>query len=72
MSKSISLRLPDAVAERLAAVADEVGSPQSSLVKQAIDSYLEEYDDLQEALSRSHDATDPVVSSREMREALGL
>lgn len=37
-----------------------------------LESYIDDYADLQVALDRLHDVADPVVSSKEMRKSLGL
>jgi len=34
--------------------------------------YIDDYADLQVALDRLHDKTDPVVSGKELRKSLGL
>jgi RHH-type rel operon transcriptional repressor/antitoxin RelB len=72
MSKAISLRLPDAIAEQLDEVARETERSRSFLVQKAVESYLEEYADLQVALDRLRDKDDAVVSSAEMRKTLGV
>jgi RHH-type rel operon transcriptional repressor/antitoxin RelB len=72
MSTAISIRIPDELAVRLTEIAEETERPKSFHVQKAIESYLSELADLQVALDRLHDATDPVISLKEMRKDLGL
>jgi RHH-type rel operon transcriptional repressor/antitoxin RelB len=72
MSTAISIRIPDELAERLADIAEETERPKSFHIQKAIESYLSELADLQVALDRLHDATDPVVSLKDMRKGFGL
>lgn len=72
MSTAISIRLPDTVAKKLDTVAHETERPRSFIVQKAVESYLDDFADLQIALDRLRDNTDPIVSSKEMRTSLGL
>ncbi len=72
MSVAISIRLPDDLAEQLKGVAKETDRPRSYIIQKAIESYLEDIADLQIALDRLRDKSDPLVSSAEMRKSLGL
>lgn len=72
MSTPISIRLPDKLAKQLDGVAKETERPRSYIIQKALEYYLEDYADLQIALDRLHDKTDPIVSSKEMKESLGL
>jgi len=72
MSTAISIRIPDELAERLVEIAEETERPKSFHIQKAIEFYLSELADLQIALDRLHDATDPVVSLKDMRKGLGL
>ncbi len=72
MSTAISIRLPDEIAERLASVARETERSRSFIVQKAVESYLEDFADVQIALDRLRDTSDPVVSSADMRKSLGL
>jgi RHH-type rel operon transcriptional repressor/antitoxin RelB len=72
MTTPISVRLPKAIAEQLDNIAKETERPRSYIVQKALESYLEDYADLQVALDRLHDKTDPVVSGKELRKSLGL
>jgi RHH-type rel operon transcriptional repressor/antitoxin RelB len=72
MSTAISIRIPDELAARLAEIAEETERPKSFHIQKAIESYLSELADLQVALDRLHDATDLVISLKDMRKDLGL
>ncbi len=72
MSVAVSIRLPDGLAKQLEGVAKETERPRSYIIQKAIESYLEDYADLQIAIDRLRDNTDPIVSSAEMRKSLGL
>jgi RHH-type rel operon transcriptional repressor/antitoxin RelB len=72
MSTPISVRLPDPVAEKLDRVAQETDRSRSFIVQKALEHYLEDFADLQIALDRLRDASDPALSSAEMRKSLGL
>jgi len=72
MSTAISVRLPDLVARKLGRVAQETERSRSFVVTKAVETYLDDFADLQVALDRLHDTSDPVVSSQDMRASLGL
>jgi predicted DNA-binding protein len=72
MSAALSVRLPKALAEQLDTIAKETERPRSCIIQKALESYIEDYADLQIALDRLHDKTDPVVSGKELRKSLGL
>jgi len=64
--------LPDSVAKKLGSVAKETERSRSFVVQKAIETYLEDFADLQVALDRLRDNSDPVISSKEIRKSLGL
>jgi len=72
MSTAISIRLPDVIAKKLGRVAEETERSRSFVVTKAIETYLDDTADFQVALDRLRDTSDPVVSSSELRESLGL
>ena len=72
MSTAISVRLPDILARELGRVAKETERSRSFVVTKAVETYLEDFADLQVALDRLHDRSDPVLSSQDMRASLGL
>ena len=72
MSTAISVRLPKELAKRLDGIAKETERPRSFIIQKALESYIEDVADLQIALDRLHDTSDPVISTKEMRKSLGL
>jgi RHH-type rel operon transcriptional repressor/antitoxin RelB len=72
MNRAISVRLPKALADHLGSIAKETERPRSYIIQKAIESYIEDYADLQLALDRLRDKTDRVISGRELRMSLGL
>jgi RHH-type transcriptional regulator, rel operon repressor / antitoxin RelB len=72
MSTAISVRIPDNIAAKLDEISKETERPKSFHVQKALESYLNEIADLQVALDRLHDTSDPEISIDEMRSELGL
>jgi RHH-type transcriptional regulator, rel operon repressor / antitoxin RelB len=72
MTTAISVRLPKELADRLDGVAKETERPRSFIIQKALESYIEDFADLQIALDRLHDKRDVLVSFKEMRKSLGL
>jgi len=72
MSTAVSIRLPDAVAKRLGRVAKETERSRSFVITKAVETYLDDTADFQIAMDRLRDTSDPVVSSSDMRNSLGL
>jgi len=72
VNTAVSVRLPKVLAEQLDSIAKETERPRSYIIQKALESYIEDYADLQVALDRLHDKTDPVVSGKDLRKSLGL
>ena len=72
MSTAISVRLPKVLADQLDGIAKETERPRSFIIQKALESYIEDFADLQIALDRLHDKSDPIISSKELRESLDL
>ncbi len=72
MSSTISIRLPDEIAQLLDNVAQETERSRSFHVQKAVLRYLEEFADAQVALDRLRDKDDPTITAEEMRSTLGL
>jgi len=72
MNTAISVRLPKELTERLDSIAKETERSRSYIIQKALESYIDDYADLQVALDRLHDRTDPIVSGKELRKSLGL
>jgi RHH-type rel operon transcriptional repressor/antitoxin RelB len=69
---SLSVRLPKNLAYQLDRIAKETEKDRSFIIQKALESYIEDFADLQIALDRFHDKGDDVLSAKEMRESLGL
>ncbi len=72
MSIPVSIRLPDELAKQLNGIAKETERPRSYIIQKALESYIKDYADLQIALDRLHDKTDPIISSKELKKSLAL
>ena len=72
MTTAISIRLPKPLADQLETIAKETERPRSFIIQKALEYYIEDYADLQVALDRLHDRTDPVISGKDLRKSLGL
>jgi RHH-type rel operon transcriptional repressor/antitoxin RelB len=72
MSKAISIRISDDLALKLSDIAKETERSKSFHVQKALETYLAEMGDLQVALDRLHDTSDPIVTPDDMRKELEL
>jgi RHH-type rel operon transcriptional repressor/antitoxin RelB len=72
MSIPISLRLPDKLAKELDNVSKETERSKSFHIQKAVEQYLADRVDLQIALDRLNDTTDPIISIKDMRKKLAL
>jgi len=72
MSTAISVRLPKDLADQLDVIAKETERPRSFIIQKALESYIEDFADLQIALDRLHDKSDAIISGKELRESLGI
>jgi RHH-type rel operon transcriptional repressor/antitoxin RelB len=72
MSKAISIRIPDDLASKLGEIAEETERPKSFHVQKALEAYLTELAELQIAIDRLRDSSDPIVSIEDMRKELEL
>ena len=72
MSVAVSVRLPDRLAAELGEVASATERSRSFVIQKALEGYLEEQADLQVALDRLNDPTDPVIALEDMRSELGV
>ena len=66
----ITARVPEALIEALDAAAAQLNRSRAQIVRQALERYLEDYDDLAVALERLRDPTDPVLDWDEVRREL--
>ena len=72
MSTTISIRLPDSLANELDFISKETERTKSFHIQKAVEIYLAERADFQIALDRLNDRTDPIITSEEMRAKLEL
>ncbi len=72
MSTAVSIRLPDELVKKLDGISKETERPRSYIMQKALESYMEDYADLQIALNRLHDKTDATISGKELRKSLGV
>ena len=66
----ITARVSDEVAEALDAAAAVLNRSRAEVIRQALESYLEDFDDLTVALERLRDPSDPVLDWDEVRREL--
>ncbi len=72
MSKSVSVRIPDELADRLEIIVKETERSRSFIVQKALEVYLADFADLQVAMDRLRDKSDKVVTADELRKSLDL
>ena len=72
LSTSICIRVPDDMNHKLHSLAQTLERPRSYIIKKALDKYLEEYADYLIAIDRLHDKDDTIISSKQLRDQLGL
>ena len=72
MGTAISVRIRDDLAAKLTEIAKETERSKSFHIQKAIEAYLSEQADLQIALDRLHDSSDPMVSLDKMRKHIDL
>ena len=66
----ITARLADDVVEALDAAAKALHRSRADIVRQAVERYLEDFDDLSVALERLRDPADPVLDWDRVRDEL--
>ena len=66
----ITARLPDTVVDALDAAASRLKRSRAEIVRQAIERYLEDFDDLSVAIERLRDPNDPVMDWDQVRREL--
>jgi RHH-type rel operon transcriptional repressor/antitoxin RelB len=72
ISTSVSIRLPDDMADSLKSLSETIDRSKAYIIKKALQAYLEDYSDYLIAQERLNDKNDKVVSCEEMRELIGL
>ncbi len=66
----ITARLPDAVIAELDVAASHLKRSRAEIIRQAIEYYLEEFDDLSVVIERLRDPSDPVLDWDQVRREL--
>ena len=66
----ITARVPDGLVEALDAAAENLKRSRADIIRQALERYLEDYDDLEVALERLRDPADPVLDWDRVRHEL--
>ncbi|MCY3561593.1 MAG: ribbon-helix-helix domain-containing protein [bacterium] len=66
----ITARVPDELVEALDAAAEGLKRSRADIIRQALERYLEDYDDLEVALERLRDPADPVLDWDRVRTEL--
>ena len=72
MKATVSIRLPDELTKHLDDIAEETERPRSFHIQKALEAYIEDFADLRIAIDRLRNPKDEVISSKELRENLGL
>ena len=70
MSTQITVRLPDEQTAALDAAAAALKRSRAEIVRQAVEQYLEDFDDLSVAVERLMDPSDPVLDWDDVRREL--
>ncbi len=70
MSTQITVRLPDEQTAALDAAAAALKRSRAEVVRQAVEQYLEDFDDLSVAVERLRNPADPVLDWDEVRRDL--
>lgn len=66
----ITARLPDSVVDDLDLAASQLRRSRADIIRQAIERYLEDFDDLTIAVERLRDPNDPVLDWDKVRREL--
>ncbi len=66
----ITARLPDSVIAELDVAASHLKRSRAEIIRQAIEYYLEEFDDLSVVIERLRDPSDPVLDWDQVRREL--
>ena len=66
----ITARLPDTIVAALDAAASQLNRSRAEIVRQAVERYLEDFDDLSVAIERLRDPNDPVLDWDQVKREL--
>ena len=66
----VTARLPDDLVEKADRAASRLNRSRAQLLRQALEYYLEDFEDLRLALNRLNDPADPVLDWKDVRRDL--
>lgn len=66
----VTARLPDDLVQALDAAARDLNRSRAELIRQAVERYIEDFDDLSVAVDRLRDPSDPVLDWDEVKRDL--
>ncbi len=66
------IKIPDELAKELERIAKKTSKTRDYHIKEALRLYLKEYRDLEIALERSKNKKDRVITSEQLKKALGI
>ena len=66
----ITARLPDTVVDALDAAASQLKRSRAEIIRQAVERYLEDFDDLSVSIERLRDPHDPVLDWDQVKREL--
>lgn len=72
MVKSITIKVPDNLADQIDDLASTLDRSRGYLLRKAMEMYISEYTDYLIALDRKLDSDDDIISSQELRIALDI
>ena len=70
MTQQVTARLPDPVVDALDAAARQLRRSRADVIRQAVEHYLQDFDDLSIAIQRLRDPGDPVLDWDRVRREL--
>ena len=70
MVVQVTARLPDELVARADRAASQLNRSRAQLIRQALEYYLEDFEDLRLALDRLNDPADPVLDWQDVRSDL--
>ena len=70
MPQQVTARLPDPMVEALDTAAQQLRRSRADIIRQAVERYLEDFDDLSIAIQRLRDPGDPVLDWDQVRREL--
>ena len=70
MSQQVTARLPDPLVDALNSAARQLRRSRAEVIRQAVEHYLQDFDDLSIAIQRLRDPGDPVLDWDHIRREL--